>query len=96
MLAIGSINKVQTKKKLEKTILDARKSSNMSDFINPYRGQRPDKREERLQRALLVSQGIQFFSDLYDFRDGNRMFRNDWFMGPFYCYDQNEKQLRKK
>jgi hypothetical protein len=27
---------------------------------------------------------------------GKEFFKNDWFMGPFYSYDANEKQLKKK
>lgn len=27
---------------------------------------------------------------------GKEFFRNDWFMGPFYSYDANERQMKKK
>lgn len=27
---------------------------------------------------------------------GREFFKNDWFMGPFYSYDANESQMKKK
>ena len=27
---------------------------------------------------------------------GKEFFRNDWFMGPFYSYDANERQMKRK
>jgi hypothetical protein len=89
MYSLGTISKVQGKKQLQKTILAARKARNIDEFINPYKGLRPETRDQRHQRTLLVSQGIQFFGDLYNYKEGNRLFQNDWFMGPFYSHDGN-------
>lgn len=95
LLSVGTINKVEGRNKLQKTILAARKTGGIEEFINPHKGLRPETRDERFKRALLVSQGIQFFSDLYQYREGNHLFKNDWFQGPFYSDDANERQLRK-
>lgn len=89
MLSLGTINKIQGRNKLQKTILAARKARGVDEFVNPHKSLRPETRDERFKRTLLVSQGIQFFSELYQYRDGNRLFRNDWFQGPFYSHDAN-------
>lgn len=89
MYSLGKIHKIQGSKKLERTILAARKAKNVDEFMKPEKGFRPETREERMQRTLLVSHGIQFFNEIYSYKPGNKMFQNDWFMGPFYSYDTN-------
>jgi hypothetical protein len=36
------------------------------------------------------------FKDVYKQSEGQTFFKNDWFMGPFYSYDHNEKHLLKE
>lgn len=57
----------------------------MNQFINE---KDTDIRRKIDKKALLV-QGITFFSDIYDQKQGMKFFKNDWFMGPFYSYDNN-------
>lgn len=33
--------------------------------------------------------------DVYHQREGLTFFKNDWFMGPFYSYNNNEQQMAK-
>lgn len=89
MYSLGRIHKIQGDKKLQKTILAARKARNIEEFIKPEKGLRPETRDERFQRTMLFSHGLQFFNEVYSYKPGNKLFQNDWFMGPFYSYNGN-------
>ena len=44
----------------------------------------------------MLLKGKIIFRDVYKQSAGQAFFKNDWFMGPFYSYDHNEKKLLKE
>ena len=68
----------------------ARYSKNNEDFVKSgYKSLRPELRQDRLKRTILISHGIQMADTIYKHSEGKQLFKNDWFMGPFYSYDGN-------
>lgn len=39
----------------------------------------------------MVLKGKLVLNDVYQQGQGRTFFKNDWFMGPFYSYNQNEQ-----
>ncbi len=84
----------ENKKDLKKNILDARHSEKWKDYqINGYKFARPKfNRDLRRKRMWLVANGMEVFEDVYglvDTEKGFRILEGDWFMGPFYSYNNN-------
>ena len=44
----------------------------------------------------MLLKGKMVLRDVYKEREGLTFFKNDWFMGPFYSYDHNEKDMAKQ
>lgn len=83
-------------KELDRAILAARYSKDTSDFVMAgHKSLRPDKREDRIKRTMLISHGIQVADTIYKHSEGRELFKNDWFMGPFYSYDRNSAQMKR-
>ena len=96
MKSVGRINNLMSDKQLNKTILAARYSKDVSDFImSGEKSWKPMLREDRIKKTLLVTQGMQVMERMYRREEGRELGKNDWFMGPFYSFDRNEKEMRR-
>lgn len=92
------------KKEIQNIVLNGRFAKNTKSFINQtYKFAKPkDTRQERLKRTLIVARGIETYDNIYGFRKeqseakGQDFLKNDWFLGPFYSYNHNSKNLRKQ
>ena len=41
----------------------------------------------------MLIKGKIILNDVYKQKQGMQFFKNDWFMGPFYSYNHNEKKM---
>lgn len=97
MKSVGKVNNIMTSKELDRAILAARHSKDTTDFImSGHKSLKPELRQDRLKKTMLVSHGIQVADTIYRHAEGRRLFKNDWFMGPFYSYGANERQMKRE
>ena len=96
MRSLGKINNLMSDKQLDRAILAARCSKNTEDFVKSgHKSLRPELRQDRIKKTMLISHGIQIADTIYKHSEGKRLFKNDWFMGPFYSYDANSKAMKR-
>jgi len=67
----------------------------MGEFINEKEG-RLVNINDVIDKRMMVAESRLLFEEVYKYRKGCEFFKNDWFMGPFYSYDKNESEVRKK
>lgn len=86
-------------KDLKKNIIDARYSKKWKDYQNEgLKFSRPKyNRDTRKKRMWLIMNGMEVFEEVYGLvkneEPGKKIMEGDWFMGPFYSYNNN---LEKK
>lgn len=83
-------------KDLKKNIMDARRAKEWKEYQNSgYKFAKPKANfETRKKRTWLVANGFEIFDQVCDMvnkEKGFNIMEGDWFMGPFYSYDQNVK-----
>lgn len=81
-------------KDVKRSILEARHSRKWKDYqTDGYKYAKPKfNRETRKKRMWLVMNGMEVFEDVYGIVNAEKGFRvleGDWFMGPFYGYNNN-------
>ena len=89
---------------VKKEVMGARKYRGLSKYMNSdYKFCKPGfLKKSRRKRVWIMSQAIDMFDDAYGYKRGRapkglNLLENDWFMGPFYSYNQNfEEGVKKK
>ena len=91
-------------KEVKKEIFRGRKYEGINKYMNSnYKFCKPRfKKKERRKRVWIMSQAVDMYDDAYGYKKnkapkGMNFMKNDWFMGPFYSYNQNfENGVKKK
>jgi hypothetical protein len=86
MKMVGKSVGITNEKTLDRFILKGRNCRNTKEFVG-RRNNDSMKKQEMLIKGKLI------LNDVYKQKEGMHFFKNDWFMGPFYSYNHNEKKL---
>ena len=90
----NSPNSITKRKEIKNNILNARKSKDINRFVNSeYKFCKPKELADlRKKRMMMVAESMELYDDIYEISKNYKditLFKNEWFMGPFYMYDHN-------
>ena len=86
MKMVGKSVGITNEKTLDRFILEGRNCRNTREFVGK-------RNNDCLKKKEMLIKGKTILNDVYKQKDGMRFFKNDWFMGPFYSYNHNEKKM---
>jgi len=90
----NSPNEIAKRKEIKSNILNARKTRDINRFVNSeYKFCKPKELADlRKKRVMMVAESMELFDDIYEISKKHKdltLFKNEWFMGPFYMYNHN-------
>lgn len=86
MRMVGKSVGITNEKTLDRFLLKGRNCRNTKEFVGK-------RNADCLRKKEMLLKGKVILGEVYRQKEGMQFFKNDWFMGPFYSYDHNEKEL---